>query len=95
MGNLLFFRRSCAYRFAARAELHKARLLPRGPERNQTRKRASALRDLARDEAWLEGQPPLRMDRRDAAVATVWPLPNASIARGREMIIGCDYVRCD
>ena len=56
MSNLLFFSRSCAYRHAARTELHKARLLPRGWERNQARKRAGALRDLARNEAWLEGQ---------------------------------------
>src|SRR5258708_2366021 len=56
MRNLLFFRRSCAYRYAACAALHEARMLPRGAERNQLRKRAKALRDLAHDEAWLEGQ---------------------------------------
>jgi hypothetical protein len=57
MSNLLFFRRSCAYRHAARTELRQARLLPRGPDRNQVLDRARALHDLARAEAWLEGQP--------------------------------------
>jgi len=56
MSNLLFFRRSCAFRHAARTELRQARLLPRGPERNQVIERARGLRDLARAEAWLEGQ---------------------------------------
>jgi hypothetical protein len=55
MSNLLFFSRSCAYGHAARTELHNARLLPRGSERNQARKRARALRDLARNEAWPPG----------------------------------------
>jgi hypothetical protein len=72
MSNLLFFRRSCAYRHAARVELQKARLLPRGSERNQALQRVRALRDLARDEAWLEGQT-LRTRRNDSrfAVAAV------------------------
>jgi hypothetical protein len=56
MSNLLFFRRSCAYRHAARTELRQARSLPRGMERDQALQRVRALRDLARDEAWLEGQ---------------------------------------
>jgi hypothetical protein len=56
MNNLLFFRRCFAYRHAARMELRKARMLPPGPKRNQARKFARALRDLARNEAWLEGQ---------------------------------------
>ncbi|MDB5516309.1 MAG: hypothetical protein JWQ17_3067 [Tardiphaga sp.] len=64
MSNLLFFRRSCAYRHAARTELHKARSLPRGMERDQALQRVRALRDLARDEAWLEGQT-LRIYRGD------------------------------
>jgi hypothetical protein len=58
MSHLLFFSRSSAYRHAARIELHKARLLLPGSERNRMRKRARALRDLARNEAWLEGQTP-------------------------------------
>jgi hypothetical protein len=69
MSNLLFFRRSCAYRHAARLELRKARALPRGPARNQVLLLAKALRDLARDEAWLEGQTP-RLHRLATGYAT-------------------------
>jgi hypothetical protein len=68
MSNLVFLRRCFAYRHAARLELHKARMLPRGPERNRARKLARALHDLARDEAWLEGQT-LRTHRNDARFA--------------------------
>jgi hypothetical protein len=68
MSNLVFLRRCFAYRHAARMELHKARMLPRGPERNQARKLARALHDLARDEAWLEDQT-LRTHRNDARFA--------------------------
>jgi hypothetical protein len=64
MSNLLFFRRSCAYRHAARTELRHARLLPLGSERNQVIERARGLRDLARAEAWLEGET-LRARRND------------------------------
>ena len=64
MAKLLFFRKSCAYRHAARMELETAMALPAGTKRNAARKRARALLDLAREEAWLEGQvpalPPLR-----------------------------------
>src|ERR1700687_1362631 len=75
MSNLLFFSRSCAYRHAARTELHKARLLPRGWERNQARKRAGALRDLARNEAWLEGQTlPLHRPRFSTAAGNAEPI---------------------
>jgi hypothetical protein len=56
MGNLLFFSLSCAYRHAARLELQAARTLPCGAARNAARQRASALRELEREEAWLEGQ---------------------------------------
>jgi hypothetical protein len=69
MSNLLFFSRSCAYRHAARAELRKARLLPRGPQRDPVRKRARALRDLARNEAWLEGRS-FRIHRGDVRLTT-------------------------
>jgi hypothetical protein len=69
MSNLLFFSRSCAYCHAARTELREARLLPRGSERNQARKRARALRDLARNEAWLEGHLP-RIHRSHPRLAT-------------------------
>jgi hypothetical protein len=68
MSNLLFIRRCFAYRHAARMELHKARMLPPGAERDQARKLARALRDLARDEAWLEGQT-LRTHRSNARLA--------------------------
>jgi hypothetical protein len=59
VSNLLFFRRSCAYRSAATAMMRKARATPPGPERRAARQLARALRDLADTEAWLEGQPPL------------------------------------
>jgi hypothetical protein len=68
MNNLLFLRRCFAFRHAARVELQKARMLPPGPERNQVRKLARALRDLARNEAWLEGQT-LRTYRNEARFA--------------------------
>jgi hypothetical protein len=67
MSNLLFFRRSCAYRHAARTELRGARSLPHGTQRDQALQRVRALRDLARDEAWLEGQT-RRMVRGDLRV---------------------------
>ena len=60
MSNLLFFRRSCAYRNAAVEMMRKARAMPLGPERRTARQLARALRDLARTEAWLEGQMPRR-----------------------------------
>jgi hypothetical protein len=56
MSNLLFLHRSCAYRHAAATAFRKARALPIGPERNAERLLGRALRDLARTEAWLEGQ---------------------------------------
>ena len=59
MSNLLFFRRSWAYRTAATQMMRKARATPPGPERRAARRLARALGDLADTEAWLEGQPPL------------------------------------
>ena len=56
MDNLLFLRRSVAYRHAAAAALRKARALPVGPERNKQRVLARGLSELARTEAWLDGQ---------------------------------------
>jgi hypothetical protein len=80
MSNLLFFSRSSAYRHAARTELQRARMLRPGFERNHARKRAKALRDLARNEAWLEGQP-LPMHRSHyPRFATPQVTLNASIA---------------
>lgn len=58
MSNLLFFRRSCAYRNAAAEMMRKARAMPPGSERRAARQLARALRDLANTEAWLEGQTP-------------------------------------
>jgi hypothetical protein len=60
VSNLLFFRRSCAYRYAALETLRKARATPPGSERRAGRRLARALRDLANTEAWLEGQVPGR-----------------------------------
>jgi hypothetical protein len=58
VGNLLFFRRSCAYRSAAAEMMRKARAMPVGSERRAARQLARALKDLANTEAWLEGQTP-------------------------------------
>jgi hypothetical protein len=52
VSNLLFFRRSLALR------MRKARAMTPGPERLATRRLARALGDLAKTEAWLEGQTP-------------------------------------
>lgn len=60
MSNLLFFRRSLATRNAAVETMRKARAMAPGPERRATRRFARALADLARTEAWLEGQTPRR-----------------------------------
>jgi hypothetical protein len=58
VSNLLFFRRSLAYRSAAVEMMRKARATPPGSERCAARQLARALKDLAKTEAWLEGQPP-------------------------------------
>jgi hypothetical protein len=58
--NLLFFRRSLATRHAAIQTMRQARAMPPGPERHAARRFARALRDLAKTEAWLEGQTPGR-----------------------------------
>ena len=79
MSNLLFLRRCFAYRHAARMELQRARMLPPGPERNQARRLARALRDLARNEAWLEGQT-LRAPRNEARFA-IGEAPTEQIGR--------------
>jgi len=60
VSNLLFFRRSLAYRNAAVEMMRKARAMPLGPERRAARQLARALRDLAKTEAWLEGHTPRR-----------------------------------
>ena len=56
MSNLLFFTRSIAYRYAALEMMRKARAMPPGPERRAARQLARALLNLAKTEAWLEGQ---------------------------------------
>jgi hypothetical protein len=58
VSNLLFFRRSLAYRNAAAEMMRKARAMPFGPQRRAARQLARALKDLAKTEAWLEGQTP-------------------------------------
>lgn len=58
MSNLLFFRCSCAYRNAAVEMMRKARAMPFGSDRRASCQLARALRDLAKTEAWLEGQAP-------------------------------------
>jgi hypothetical protein len=58
VSNLLFFRRSFAYRNAAVEMLRKARAMAPGPERRAARRLARALGDLAKTEAWLEGEMP-------------------------------------
>jgi hypothetical protein len=60
VSNLLFFRRSIAYRHSALETMRKARAMPPGPERRATRRFARALGELAKTEAWLEGQTPRR-----------------------------------
>ena len=55
MSSLLFLRRSYEYRHAAATVFRKARALPMGAERNMARVLARGSRDLARTEAWLEG----------------------------------------
>lgn len=58
MSNLLFVRRSLATRHAAVETMRLARAMPPGPERRATQRFARALSDLAKTEAWLEGQMP-------------------------------------
>jgi hypothetical protein len=55
MSNLLFLRRSYEYRHAAVMAFRSARAMPVGSQRNRMRVLGRGLRDLARAEAWLEG----------------------------------------
>jgi hypothetical protein len=64
MGNLVFLRRSYEYRHAALIALRNARAMARGPERTKARALARGLMDLARTEAWLEGQSSRRAECR-------------------------------
>ncbi len=79
MSNLLFFRRSLATRNAAVAAMRKARAMPPGPERRAARQLARALNDLAKTEAWLEGQTP---GQRAAAYERTRPGRAAGSRRG-------------
>ena len=56
MGQVVYLYRSLAYRHAAADMLRKARTLPQGSERRAARRYATALRELAQTEAWLEGR---------------------------------------
>jgi len=58
VSNLLFFRPSLATRYDAVETMRQARAMPPGPERRATRRFARALSDLAKTQAWLEGQAP-------------------------------------
>ena len=78
MSNLLFLRRSLAYRHTAVETMRKARAMPPGAERRAARQFARALSDLAKTEAWLEGQTPRR---RAAAYERELPA-RAAISRG-------------
>ena len=71
MSMLLFLHRSCAYRHAAAAALRKARTLPIGSERNVERARGRGLSELARTEAWLEGQRSYRPQLLRASTSSV------------------------
>ena len=56
MSDLLFIRRSLRLRYAAAAELRRARALSAGSTRDEALRRARGLIALAKTEAWLEGQ---------------------------------------
>jgi hypothetical protein len=69
MGNLLFLRRSYAYRHAAIEMMRKARAMPLGSERRAAQQLARALKDLAKNEAWLEGRVVRKLDRARTTVS--------------------------
>src|SRR5258708_36079595 len=79
VGNLLFFRRSYAYRSAAAELMRKTRAMPLGSERRAARQLARALKDLAKTEAWLEGQTPRLRRAAYAHVHTRSALRSASL----------------
>jgi hypothetical protein len=86
VSNLLFLRRSLAYRSAAVEMMRKARGRPFGPERRSALELARALKDLAKTEAWLEGQTPHRRPvtyRQDRAAPLAEPAPAGVVAPGR------------
>jgi hypothetical protein len=83
MSNLVFLRRSYAYRYAAATAFRKARELPIGSERNVQRVLARGLRDLARSEAWLEGQRSHRPQFLSAPASPVWKPRQSDRCDGR------------
>jgi len=86
VSNLLFLRRSLAYRSAAVEMMRKARGKPFGPERRSALQLAWALKSLAKTEAWLEGQTPCRPPvtyRQDRAESLAEPAPADFVASGR------------
>jgi hypothetical protein len=78
MSNLLFIRRSLALHHAAVMAMREARAMPAGPEQRAARRRARGLKELARTEAWLEGQSPLA----DQAPRRRQSLVRSAAARG-------------
>jgi hypothetical protein len=90
VSNLLYLRRSLAYRGAAVEMMRKARGKPFGPERRSALQLARALKDLAKTEAWLEGQ---TLDRRpvtyrqDCAASLAEPAPAGFVAPGRPVCL--------
>lgn len=99
VSNLLFFRRSLATRHAALETMRRARAMPPGPERRAVRRFARALSELAKTEAWLEGQAPRRRvsayrhEQAALAVSSCWaedgghlpPMPGAAWPEPRSL----------
>ena len=84
MSNLLFLHRSCAYRHASATAFRNARALPIGSEeRNAHRVLARGLSELARTEAWLEGQRSHRPQFLSAPASPVWKPRQSDRCDGR------------
>jgi hypothetical protein len=82
MSNLLFIRRSLALRHAAVMAMREARTMPVGLERSAARRRARGLKELARTEAWLEGQSPLADQASRQGARRREPAAHSAGARG-------------
>jgi hypothetical protein len=82
MSNLLFIRHSLALRHAAVMAMREARAMPVGPERSAARRRARGLKELARTEAWLEGQSPLADQASHQGSRRRQPAAHSAGARG-------------
>jgi hypothetical protein len=83
MSNLLFLRRSYAYRHAAAMAFRRARALPIGPQRNVERVFGRGLSELARAEAWLEGQRSHGPQFLRALASPVWEPDRSDSCDGR------------